>query len=52
MPEIVGVFVLGEDIEYGLANAGGVIAVIPSVILALSLQKYLAKGLIGGALKA
>lgn len=51
LPMIMGVFVLGEDIEYGLANAGGVIGVIPSVILALALQRFLTKGLIAGAVK-
>lgn len=51
LPQVIGLFALAEDIEYGMANAGGVVAVIPSVVLALTLQRYLTKGLIGGAVK-
>jgi multiple sugar transport system permease protein len=39
------------EIEWGIINAGGVIAAIPSMVFFIYLQKYLIEGLTAGAVK-
>ncbi len=38
-------------VNYGLLLAGAVIAMIPSVVVYVSLQRYYVRGLVSGALK-
>jgi len=51
VPPLIAQFVSMIDIEFGLINAAGVIAVIPPVILALVFNRFIVSGLIRGAIK-
>lgn len=48
---VVSEFVTKTSINYGLMNAGGILAVIPPAILAVIFRKFLVKGMVSGATK-
>jgi len=48
---VVSEFVTKTSINYGLMNAGGILAVIPPAILAVVFRKFLVKGMVSGATK-
>lgn len=48
---IIASFITDHEVDYGLMQAAGVIAVLPPLILVLAFQKYIVKGLVSGALK-
>jgi multiple sugar transport system permease protein len=47
IPSLVG----GHEILWGEIAAAGIIAIIPGILLALLLQRYLVRGLTLGAVK-
>lgn len=51
LPVVISEFVTKYSTQYGLMNAGGVIAIIPPLILVIFFQRYLIGGLMGGAVK-
>lgn len=51
IPVAVGQFSTEWGIDYGMMTAGGVIASIPPVLLAVFFQRYLLRGLTAGAVK-
>jgi len=51
LPVALSEFVGRFSIDWGLMTTGGLVATLPPVIIALSLQKYLIAGLTSGALK-
>ena len=48
---ITSEFMTKDAVKYGLTAAAGICAVIPPVVLALLLRKYLISGMTGGAVK-
>ena len=48
---VVSEFVTKSTVEYGLMNAGGILAIFPPAIIALVFRKFLIKGMVGGATK-
>ncbi|HLT59534.1 MAG: carbohydrate ABC transporter permease [Limnochordales bacterium] len=42
---------LGAGLDYGLVTAGGVLTSLPPIAIALFFQRYLVRGLVGGATK-
>ena len=48
---IISEFVTKNTVNYGLMNAGGLLAVIPPVIVALLFKRFLIGGLTAGAVK-
>lgn len=48
---IISEFVTKNTVNYGLMNAGGLLAVIPPVVVALLFKKFLIGGLTAGAVK-
>ena len=51
LPIAVSEFVGRFSIDWGLMNAGGLVATLPPLIVALLMQKYLIEGLTAGAVK-
>ncbi|HHV62091.1 MAG TPA: carbohydrate ABC transporter permease [Firmicutes bacterium] len=52
LPKVISEFSTAfAGIDYGLAMTGAVIATVPPILLALLGQKYIVKGLMGGAVK-
>jgi multiple sugar transport system permease protein len=51
LPIAVSEFVGRFSIDWGLMNAGGLVATLPPVVVALLMQKYLIEGLTAGAVK-
>jgi multiple sugar transport system permease protein len=52
MPVVLAEFANRMGIDYGMTCAGIIFAIIPALVLLLYGSKYIAKGLISGALKA
>ncbi len=48
---VISEFVTKSTVEYGLMNAGGILAIFPPAIIALVFRKFLIKGIVGGATK-
>lgn len=48
---VVSEFVTKSSVEYGLMSAGGIVAIIPPVIIAVLFRKFLTNGIVGGATK-
>lgn len=48
---VVSEFVTKSSVDYGLMNAGGILAIIPPAIIAIVFRKFLMKGIVGGATK-
>jgi len=48
---VVSEFVTKSSVDYGLMNAGGILAIIPPAIIAIIFRKFLMKGIVGGATK-
>lgn len=48
---VVSEFVTKSTVNYGLMNAGGIIAIIPPAIIAIVFRKSLMRGIVGGATK-
>ena len=48
---IISEFVTKNPVNYGLMNAGGLLAVIPPVIIAIIFRRFLISGLTAGAIK-
>jgi len=48
---VVSEFVTKSTIEYGLMNAGGILAIFPPAIIALVFRRFLIRGMVGGATK-
>lgn len=48
---VVSEFVTKSTVDYGLMNAGGIIAIIPPAIIAIVFRKSLMRGIVGGATK-
>ena len=48
---VISEFVTKTSVEYGLMNAGGMLAIIPPVVVAVVFQKFLVNGMVGGATK-
>lgn len=48
---VVSEFVTKSTVDYGLMNAGGIIALIPPAIIAIVFRKFLIQGIVGGATK-
>lgn len=44
-------FVTKSTMDYGLMNAGGILALIPPAIIAVLFRKFLVQGIVGGATK-
>ena len=44
-------FVTKVTVDYGLMNAGGILALIPPAIIAIIFRKFLITGIVGGATK-
>lgn len=42
---------MGAGLDYGLVTAGGVLTSLPPILIALFFQRYLVRGLLGGATK-
>ena len=51
IPVAIAEFSGQHMVDYGMIAAGGVLAALPPVLLALVLQKYIVKGLAAGAVK-
>ena len=51
IPVAIAQFTKRHEVDYGMMTAGGVVAALPPVILALVLQRYLIKGLTSGGVK-
>ncbi len=51
LPIAVSEFVGRFSIDWGLMNAGGLVATLPPLVVALLMQKYLIEGLTAGAVK-
>jgi multiple sugar transport system permease protein len=51
LPVLVSEFSTKFGADYVMMSTGGVLASLPPVILALTFQKYIVKGLTGGAIK-
>ena len=51
IPVAIAQFTKRHEVDYGMMSAGGVVAALPPVILALVLQRYLIKGLTSGSVK-
>ncbi len=48
---VVSEFVTKTSIDYGLMNAGGILAIIPPAIIAIVFRRFLIQGIVGGATK-
>lgn len=48
---VVSEFVTKGGVEYGLMSAGGILAIIPPVVIAVMFRKFLTNGILGGATK-
>lgn len=48
---VVSEFVTKGSVEYGLMSAGGILAIIPPVVIAVIFRKFLTNGIVGGATK-
>ena len=48
---VISEFVTKSTVDYGLMNAGGIIALIPPAIIAVVFRRFLIKGIVGGATK-
>lgn len=48
---VVSEFVTKSTMDYGLMNAGGIIALIPPAIIAIIFRKFLIQGIAGGSTK-
>lgn len=48
---VISEFVTKSTVDYGLMNAGGIIAIIPPAIIAVVFRKSLMRGIVGGATK-
>lgn len=48
---VVSEFVTKTSINYGLMNAGGILAVIPPAIIAVLFRKFLVQGMVSGSTK-
>ena len=48
---VISEFVTKTSVENGLMNAGGMLAIIPPVVVAVVFQKFLVNGMVGGATK-
>lgn len=44
-------FVTKSTVDYGLMNAGGILAILPPALIAIIFRKFLVKGMVGGATK-
>ena len=51
MPIVIASFVTDTDTSPTLMNAGGVLAVIPPLVLALLFQRLIVSGIAAGAVK-
>jgi multiple sugar transport system permease protein len=51
LPVVIAQFAGGHEILWGQISAAAIIAIIPALILATFLQKYLTRGLTMGAIK-
>ncbi len=51
IPVGIGIFVSQFEVDWGLLSAGTIIAIIPSILLFVLIQKYLISGLTAGAVK-
>ena len=51
IPVAIAQFTKRHEVDYGMMTAGGVVAALPPVILALVLQRYLIQGLTSGSVK-
>lgn len=48
---VISEFVTKSTIDYGLMNAGGIIALFPPALIAIVFRKFLISGMVGGATK-
>ncbi len=48
---VVSEFVTKSSVDYGLMNAGGILAIIPPAVIAIIFRKFLMRGIVGGATK-
>lgn len=48
---VISEFVTKGGVEYGLMSAGGILAIIPPVVIAVLFRKFLTNGIVGGATK-
>ena len=48
---VISEFVTKNSVNYGLMNAGGLLAILPPVLIALIFRKFLVSGLSSGAVK-
>lgn len=48
---VISEFVTKSTVNYGLMNAGGIIAIIPPAAIAVIFRKSLIRGIVGGATK-
>ena len=51
IPVAIAQFTKRHEVDYGMMTAGGVVAALPPVVLALVLQRYLIQGLTSGSVK-
>ena len=51
LPVLLGSFISDFSLQYSIVNATAFLALTPTVILALLLQKYVVAGLTAGAVK-
>ena len=51
LPVLISTMVSERGLSYSALNAAGLIAMIPTVVLVLILQRFIVKGLTGGAVK-
>lgn len=48
---VVSEFVTKNSVDYGLMNAGGILAIVPPAMITIVFRKFLMKGITGGATK-
>ncbi len=51
LPVLISTFVTSKYISYSVLNASGIIALMPTVILVVLLQRFIVRGLTAGAVK-
>jgi multiple sugar transport system permease protein len=51
LPVLISSFVTQRFLSYSLLNAAGILAILPTLVLVVALQKFVVRGLIVGALK-
>jgi multiple sugar transport system permease protein len=51
LPVLISTFVTSKYISYSVLNASGIIALVPTVVLVVLLQRFIVRGLTAGAVK-